>query len=195
MAAIGAIYLFPALLFCLPKSLMPRYGLAPRAALRRVWFAVRVILLTFAMSNVPEPINGLVHNPRYLIDDPTSGLANVIMIPVTFFILAISTSRNRGRIHRFLGQLGSNGSAEQEAAAVAALLGGGGAAEALAEGVRRFHALPLAELTEEDLKSNKDTGLYKRAVPATYGDVDCFVTQYVRRSAQAPQMRGPAPPS
>ena len=92
--------------------------------------------------------------------------------------LLFMTRRNRGRIHRWLMGLwtSSKGTAEQEAATIAALLGGGSADAALADGAARFRALPLSELTEEDLSGSADSGLHVKTRPSALGDVDGFVS-------------------
>ena len=42
---------------------------------------------------------------------------------------------------------------------MAALVGGGSAERALAEGAKRFRALPITELTEADLQTNTDAAV------------------------------------
>ena len=71
-----------------------------------------------------------VHRLAVVTDESLSPVAAVCALFATVSL----TPANRGRVHRWLGSLGSNASKQQQAAAVAALLGGSGrtAASALA---------------------------------------------------------------
>ena len=71
---------------------------------------------------------------------------------------------------------GKQMSSENEAALVAALVGGGSAEAALTAGAAHFRALPLAVLTENDLRSSGDSGLYEKTGRATLGEVHGFIS-------------------
>ena len=108
----------------------------------------------------------------------TVSLGTMVMSLFFWTPLLVMTRRNRGRIHRWLMGLwtSNKGTGEQEAATIAALLGGGSADAALAGGAARFRALPLSELTEDDLSGSADSGLHQKTRPAALGDVDGFVS-------------------
>ena len=98
---------------------------------------------------------------------------------LVFLMFALTSTRaNRGRVIRKLGELlNARGSAVQEAASVAALLGDRGAAKTLRTAARCFLALPLADLTREELVNNKpDPTLNRKTVVATLGEVDAFAS-------------------
>ena len=101
-----------------------------------------------------------------------------MILPITWILTGlVTTPRNRGRLRRLLGSIGSRGSAEQEASAIAALVGGGSAEKALSEGAARFRSLPLPSLHANDLQDNKDTtDLFARTQPAKLGSCDAFVS-------------------
>ena len=93
------------------------------------------------------------------------------------FVALASTPDNRGRVTRWLGSLGKNGPAEQQAASVASLLGDTSASKALANATKRFRAQPLSTLTREALMNNEsDPSLHALTVPATLGKVDGFLS-------------------
>ena len=168
--------LWPVIIGLLPGP-FKRFYVAPRAALQRLWVGLRaIVIVMMGIANFLEALNGLAHNPRFLIDDPSSGWANVFMPPIVTLLALSFTPRNRGRIHRWLGQLGSKGAADQEAATVAAMLGGGSAHEALQQGARRFRALMLSSLTEHDLMSNTDTNLFERTMKVGLGETSGFIS-------------------
>ena len=53
---------------------------------------------------------------------------------------------------------------------------GGSAETALTVGAARFRALPLAALTEADLRSSGDSGLFEKTANAALGEVHGFVS-------------------
>ena len=177
--------LWPTIIGLLPGP-FKRFYVAPRAALQRLWISLRAaVIVLMGIGNIFEAVNGIAHNPRFLIDDPTSGWVNVFMPPLVILFAMSFTRRNRGRIHRWLGQLGSKGTEDQEAATVAAMLGGGSAREALLEGARRFRALKLSSLTEHDLLSNTDTKLFERTMKVDLGDTSGFISHSWSDGGQA----------
>ena len=101
---------------------------------------------------------------------------SLIYAVISIFVAAAMTPRVRGFAHRRLGGLGKTGTKEAEAASIAALIGGVDAGKALAEGAKRFRALPLSSLAESDLDSSTDSGLHRKTQTAALGDVDCFVS-------------------
>ena len=89
----------------------------------------------------------------------------------------VFTKSNHGRLRRWVGSLGKDGSAEQKAASVASLLGGTSVAAALTTAAARFRAKPLSTLTLESLLHNKpDPTLYATTVPAKLGEVHAFMS-------------------
>ena len=108
-------------------------------------------------------------------DDPGMAWALGMSI-ISYFVAAILTPANRGRAHRILGGLGTQGTKEAEAATISALIGGGDASFALAQAAKRFRALPLSALKEEDLASSSDTGLHAKTQLSKLGEVAGFVS-------------------
>ena len=148
-------------------------ALPPRLALSRIWITWRVSM--FAVGSCLGFLALAETNANFM----TAMVSSSMIMSLEFWTpLLFMTRRNRGRIHRWLMGLwtSSKGTAEQEAATIAALLGGGSADAALAGGAARFRALPLSELTEEDLSGSADSGLHVKTRPAALGDVDGFVS-------------------
>ena len=76
-------------------------------------------------------------------------------------------------------------SASPQAASIAALIGGKSAKTALKLGQKLFRALPLDQLTEEDLTDNRDTGLFARTVTLHLGECDAFFSHSWRDDGTA----------
>ena len=154
---------------CAADSSMP-----PRRQLRRLWVAVRCWLFFTAISllyDAPfeEPCKR---------EDPSS-LGFTVAAVCALFATVSLTPANRGRVHRWLGSLGSDASKQQEAAAVAALLGGSGrtAASALRLAEQSFRALPASSLSVEDLADNTPSPqLFAKTRPVGMGEVSAFVS-------------------
>ena len=148
--------------------------LPPRLALRRLWLGWRTLIFILgATLGMFVPL-ALPRDPLALRSPVKLG---VIFMVVQFWGSAfLMTPRVRGRIHRFLIELGGKGSVEQEASAIAALLGGGSADAALAEGTSRFRCISLSNVTQEDLVTSGDTGLFDKTKSATLGEVDAFLS-------------------
>ena len=160
---------------CVADSSMP-----PRRQLRRLWVAVRCWLIFTAIIllwDIPlvEPCQ---------LEGPNS-LGFTVAAVCALFASVSLTPANRGRVHRWLGSLGSNASKQQEAAAVAALLGGSGrtAASALHLAEQSFRALPVSSLSVEDLVDNTPSPqLFGKTRPAALrkdahpGEVSAFVS-------------------
>ena len=99
--------------------------------------------------------------------------------PSALIVALVSGPAMRGRVHRWLGELGKSGSKEQEAAAIASLLGGrrGCAAAALAQARRCFRALPVASLTVDELSDNQpNPALADKSEEALLGEVAAFMS-------------------
>ena len=179
-----------------------KFAMAPRAALRRVWLVVRFF---FVFLGLPAIAIGTMNSIGMMADrEETCGIRGAsdqvqevendqgkreCDFPPSAFpfemagfglcwilVAAFSTARNRGRLHRWLINLGTKGDHQQEAAAIAALVSGSSAKDVLGEGARRFRALPLSALREEDMNSNQDTSMYGRTVGAALGAVDSFIS-------------------
>jgi hypothetical protein len=173
------IYLLPALLSCFAfcGGCCARRALAPRAALRQVWVGYRVWLFIFPLVILAFPFAFLPSNPNVFTESPISA-ACIFQFVVQAGISIAATPSNRGRVQRLLHRLanGKQMSSENEAALVAALVGGGSAEAALTAGAAHFRALPLAVLTENDLRSSGDSGLYEKTGKATLGEVHGFIS-------------------
>ena len=90
-----------------------------------------------------------------------------------------ATASNRGRVVRWLGELGNKGATkESEAAAIASLVGGAGTAgTAIAAAKARFRGLPLSYLSVEDMQSNKPSPeLFGKTEIQELGEAECFVS-------------------
>ena len=177
---LGAAFILAPTLPCACQC--PQRAMSPRATLRRLWMATRLAFSGCAIVNLNWAVQGIA---RYgsiawlgtaAADEAKGALACSGCILV---VVILTTPRNRAWAHQVLGSLGRSGvTKEAEAATIAALVQGSGSAEhALAEGCRRFRALPLASLKPDDLDSNrKDGSMFTRTVGATLGKVDAFVS-------------------
>ena len=137
----------------------------------RVWlFIFPLVILAFPFAFLPS-------NPNVFTESPISA-ACIFQFVVQAGISIAATPSNRGRVQRLLHRLanGKKMSSENEAALVAALVGGGSAEAALTAGAAHFRALPLAVLTENDLRSSGDSGLYEKTGRATLGEVHGFIS-------------------
>ena len=148
----------------------------PRLALRRQFVALRVTLVVNVARYFIQMLFTLNVNPTCMADEPDACAGITALLVLFTLTVAFSGPYFRGSIHRWLGQLGSKGSDEQEAAAVAALLGGGSVEQALKLGQELFRSLPLSALTQEDLELNTDSGLYEKTTQAKLGEPDAFVS-------------------
>lgn len=171
----AVFYLLPALLCS--RCASERHVLAPRAALRRVWVAFRVYNFVFPLTILIYPFAILPYNPEVFSESPISpACLGAFVLQGGIGLLA--SPRNRGRVHHFLQRLvsGAKMSSENEAALVAALVGGGSAETALTAGASRFRALAVNVLTEDDLRSSTDSGLFTKTERATLGSVHGFLS-------------------
>ena len=76
---------------------------------------------------------------------------------------------------RAIGNIGKLGTKEHEAATVAALVEAA-APSALANGAKKFRALPITQLAEADLQTNTDGAVLREAMEAKLGDVESFIS-------------------
>ena len=173
------VSLIPAVSGCTCCVCCVKFGLAPRAALRRVWLSLRIWLIGFSVAIFMIPAAFLGIYPNVFFESPISTYCIVHLIH--WWLVAIfATPRNRGLVNKWINRLvatrtkGDN--VEEEAAVVAALVGGGSAESALEEGAARFRALPLCILSEADLQSSGDSGLHAKTMPVQLGDVHGFVS-------------------
>ena len=154
------------------------FAMTPRRRLRRLWQTARFALSCGAAILSTLLLARALHYGAATLEYPhTRGLivsnASCLLSAIVF------APATRGRVHRWLGQLGKQGTKEQEAAAVASLIGGGtggGVAKAMATAQAKFRVLPLASLTADDLASNADTGLNARVRPARLGECEAFMS-------------------
>lgn len=164
--------------------------LSPRAKLRRLWATVRMLCLVYGLLAVyncaTSPARSAAQGttvvapmqPDAYEDDSIASFVALALVSV-FCALWPSPAR-RGRITRFLGSLGQRGGSgnneQYQAAAVAALLGGRGVESALEMAGSKFRVLPLDKLSEDDMATSKDTGLFGKTVAASLGEADAFVS-------------------
>ena len=144
-------------------------ALSPRVALRHLWLGSRLLLVGYGTVTISWPID-------YGVTDDYNMAWALVMSIISWIVAAILTPTNRGRAHRILGGLGNQGTKEAEAATISALIGGGNASFALAQAAKRFRALPLSAIKEEDLASSSDTGLHAKTQPSKLGEVAGFVS-------------------
>jgi len=170
--ASAAALLAPAVFSCRGGCAMT--PMAPRGQLRRLWLVIRLWLFGTALvaeSDIP------IVQPCQWVDLNAIGFHAAA--GCALLAAVVLTPSNRGRVHRWLGSLGSNASKQQEAAAVAALLGGSGrsAATALRCAEQSFRALRVASLRVEDLTDNTPSPqLFDQTHPAKMGEVSAFVS-------------------
>ena len=166
----SAVSLVSSVLFVRPMlcSCCGTAALPPRAALRQLWLAARFFIFCMGGVTLWWPIMGDIASPY--------NYWSLIYAVISIVNAAAMTPRVRGFAHRWLGGLGKTGTKEAEAASIASLIGGVDAGKALAEGAKRFRALPLSSLAESDLDSSTDSGLHRKTKSAALGDVDCFVS-------------------
>ena len=141
----------------------------PRSALRRLWLGARLLIVGLAGVSLNWPI-------AYGVTDEANMMGALIFSIISIVVAAMLTPTNRGRAHRIIGGFGRQGTKEAEAATISALIGGGNASLALTEGAKRFRALPLSAITEEDLASSSDSGLHAKTQPSKLGEVAGFVS-------------------
>ena len=152
-------YLLPTLRCdcCDPARAMP-----PRAALRRLWFGLRLTFFSMGVWMVGVPstfaaINGGVFFGRA----PNLNSINELFrmgTGLSFLAVGLAVSpRNRGGFLVWLSDVtgGEAANQQQEAAAIAAIVGKGDATKLLEEAAALFRALPFESLHAADLLSNK----------------------------------------
>jgi hypothetical protein len=184
--AVGVLILLfsSALLALVPTLVTPRCcgscskrrAMPPRAALRRVWIVMRVFYFIIGPAAM---LLGGMNFIGYFIREGTfcAFCTQMFSFGLTWVLAASFTyPRNRGRIHRWLINLGSRGDQQQEAACIAALINGSDANNVLSEGSKRFRALPLSSIDSDDLSHNKDTSMYVRTNEAKLGEVEAFIS-------------------
>ena len=178
-----------------------RFAMSPRAKLKRLWLSVRLFFMTLGMIFVTLPpvftqlegqgtfvsalglgfisplFDVLELSVEYAPFTATSSLSSYQPAGVIWIILALLTSPAvRGKLLRFLSQLGKTDNEEQSAAAIAALIGGSSIDVVLKTAAERFRALPVDAINVDDLLSNKDTGLFTKTVPTTLGSCEAFIS-------------------
>jgi len=185
--ASSAVFMIGGSLLALPSVFSCTRGrcswttMPPRRQLQRFWLVVRLAAFGLGLGWF---LNGI----GYCIDcggftlalryHPGTLSSFLSVISALAAVLAFS-QHIRGRMYRFIGQLGERGTENEEAAVIAALLGGksGDAAAALAKAEATFRALPVSSLTREELAHNKpDPELFKKTVPAKLGEVAAFMS-------------------
>ena len=156
----------------------------PRRMLLRLWLVIRVGLFGYGVASI-----AIVFSPGYRYDGvPTRRIiptftafdrqtAGLTYIANCLLAAIVLTPANRGRFLRSLAKNIARGSREHEAASVAALLSNRSAAATLATGAELFCALPLSDITRENLvNSTPDPELHAKTVSATLGSVHGFAS-------------------
>ena len=148
------------------------WAMTPRAALRRVWNVMRCFFCVIGLAAM-----GLGVMNSFSFEDGCTFCHEMATFGASWvFTALVATSKNRGRIHRWLIGLGTRGDQQQEAACIAALISGSSSSDVLSEGAKRFRALPLSSITAEDLSDNQDTSMFDRTSSARLGEVDAFIS-------------------
>ena len=148
------------------------HRMTPRAALSRMWLALRCELIGSGVPPAAYVISALFSPAMQ-----SAALGNLVIYAATFiFAGAVFTPANRGRIRRFLGSFGAKGSSEQEAAAVAALIGRRSPAVALSLATSKFRMLTTDQLEASDLAASKDTGMFARTKQVALGECNAFLS-------------------
>ena len=154
-------------------------AMQPRPALRRVWIVYRLVCLGIGLLFAGLSIAGI------------GGREEAAFSPTLLLFAALSTPRNRGRIHRRLGRLGGRGTEAEEAAAIAALVGGSDPDAALKRAVTLFRCLPASRLLASDLTDKMAAPpagptLHARTEPAAMGEVTAFLSHSWNDEDEAP---------
>ena len=178
------IFVFPTLLagvlpvLCSFKNSL-RSTLPPRIQLRCLWYLMRALFFSFGIPIGLFPITSIFeYSPKSVLNDATE-MGHIYCMLLNILGGFFFSRRNRGRVHRWLGELGKSNRQQQEAASVAALIGSSGrsASSALALAERPFRALSVAVLTEAELMDNKPApDLYAKTEAAKIGDVSMFIS-------------------
>ena len=173
-------------------SCSKRRAMPPRAALRRVWIVMRVFY--FIIGPAAMLLGGMNFIGYFIREGTFCAFCTMMFSFGLTWVLAASFTypRNRGRIHRWLINLGSRGDQQQEAACIAALINGSDANNVLSEGSKRFRALPLSSIDSDDLSHNKDTSMYVRTNEAKLGEVEAFISHRWLLAASLARMPMPS---
>lgn len=190
ISAVAALSLLPTLPV---HRCSPRLAMMTRPKLRQLWLTTRAFFAGVGVvlsANAPlfdyfigiDAFNeGLLGGPYVEFEthlySSLNSLRSLVPAGITFLLCALLTTRaNRGRFLSFLGQLGKSSDEQQQAAAVSSLLGGVDVEVVLATAARRFRTLPVDAVTEADLLTNADTGMYEKTTPTKLGECDAFVS-------------------
>ena len=152
-----------------------RWLIMPRQKLFRLWVMIRVLYAGFAAAAAWDLAQGLSMKPYG--QRPGRVSDGIIEVVASLIVALAPTPKNRARALRAIGNIGKLGTKEHEAATVAALVGGGSAERALANGAKKFRALPITQLAEADLQTNTDGAvLHAKTMEAKLGDVESFIS-------------------
>ena len=180
------------LLFAMAGALVPTLwprgsrAMQPRPALRRLWTAMRLWFVGLGMVYAGVAI--AEHAVKARDED---SFHPVLMSTTLLVCAALTTPRNRGRLHRRLGRLGGRGTEAEEAAAVAALVGGSNPDAALERASKLLRCLPADRLHAEDLANNTAAPpagptLHERTEPAAMGEITAFLSHSWSDENEAP---------
>ena len=161
-------------------------AMQPRPALRRAWTAVRLVWLGSGVI-----LAGILVVDSVQASSTNLDIVSVVTSTIALLCAALTTPRNRGRLHRRLGRLGGRGTEAEEAVAVAALVGGGDPDAALQRASAFFRCLPASQLHAADLEYNTTTPpagptLHDRTKPAAMGEMTAFLSHSWSDEKEAP---------
>lgn len=149
------------------------FCLEPRAALGRIWTALRGVCFALSVVLPLQLIAALQVDPSF-----TTRLTFPLRVSAAAASFACALGLSplvRRRLHACLGSFCLKDEV-RSLAAVGALMGGRRPDDACAAACRSFRLLPWRALTAEDCASSADSGLHERTEPAKVGCVDAFVS-------------------
>ena len=181
-----------ALLFAAASALTPTLrcrgdrAMQPRTALWRMWTVGRFYVLGLGVLNAGSNIADFVQ-----VDKNVDHWALAAYSATLLAFAALSTPRNRGRLHRRLGRLSGRGTEAEEAAAIAALVDGSDADAALERAAKLLRCLPASRLLATDLNDKiaappAGPTLHERTEPAAMGEVTAFLSHSWSDEDEAP---------
>ena len=151
------------------------FTMPPRAALGRLWLALRLLVILLGLEDAISPIiEATIRLDELGVDIPFAFL-RAASATVLLLCGILASPSNRQRVHRKLHDLSSRGEVSS-AAHVAALVGLNSPDQALQMATASFTGLPFEELSRADLVSNEDTGLHRKVRECKLGGVDAFVS-------------------
>ena len=173
-------FFFVIMLAAMAPVLCSRRGccpLAPREALDRTWLILRVGLSLMHLVFLVDTLQRVYYHPVLYVQGCGIGFfSSDVVHGASWGILPLlATPAVRRRIQAKLMSLTMNAQAK-EAATITQLVGGIGVRRALHLARQRFRVIHFDALQELDFASSQDTGCYARAVQASLGSCDVFMS-------------------